>query len=140
MLDQEVRRWTAMDAADLYDIRRWGKGYFSVAESGHVLVHPTKDPNRFIDLKQFVDGLQLRGIDLPILIRFAGILKHRLCEIHDAFQSSINEHKYTGATAASIRSKSISSAKWSKRCCGSASRFSSGSRPAASPSCWPSSP
>ena len=96
MLDQEVRRWTAMDAADLYDIRRWGKGYFSVAESGHVLVHPTKDPNRFIDLKQFVDGLQLRGIDLPILIRFAGILKHRLCEIHDAFQSSINEHKYTG--------------------------------------------
>ncbi len=96
MLDQEVRRWTAMDAAELYDVRRWGKGYFSVAESGHVLVHPTKDPNRFIDLKQLVDGLQLRGIDLPILIRFAGILKHRLGEIHDAFQAAINEHKYSG--------------------------------------------
>jgi arginine decarboxylase len=96
MLEQEVRRWTAMDAADLYDIGRWGKGYFSVAESGHVLVHPTKDPNRFIDLKQLVDRLQLRGIDLPILIRFAGILKHRLSEIHGAFQGAINEHKYTG--------------------------------------------
>ena len=96
MLEQEVRRWTAMDAAELYDIGRWGKGYFSVAESGHVLVHPTKDPNRFIDLKQLVDGLQLRGIDLPILIRFAGILKHRLSEIHGAFQAAITEHKYTG--------------------------------------------
>ena len=32
------------------------------------------------------DDLQLRGIDLPILIRFAEILKHRLGEIHEAFQ------------------------------------------------------
>jgi arginine decarboxylase len=96
MLDQEARRWTATDAAEIYDIARWGKGYFSVSEQGHVLVHPTKDPQKFIDLKQLVDRLQLRGIDLPILIRFAGILKHRLGEIHNAFQAAINEHKYTG--------------------------------------------
>ena len=38
MLDQEVRRWTASDAAELYDIARWGKGYFSVDENGHVLL------------------------------------------------------------------------------------------------------
>jgi arginine decarboxylase len=96
MLDQEVRRWTPTDAAELYEIARWGKGYFSVSESGHVLVHPTRDPQKFLDLKQLVDRLQLRGIDLPILIRFAGILKHRLGEIHDAFASAIAEHKYNG--------------------------------------------
>src|ERR1039457_6778230 len=33
---------------------------------------------------------------LPILIRFADILKHRLGEIHSAFQTAINEHKYQG--------------------------------------------
>ena len=96
MLDQEVQRWTATDASELYDVARWGKGYFSVAPNGHLLVHPTKDGSQSLDLKQLVDRLQLRGIDLPILIRFAGILKHRLGEIHDAFASAIAEHKYGG--------------------------------------------
>jgi arginine decarboxylase len=92
MLDQEVQRWTATDAADLYEIARWGKGYFSIGEHGHVRVHPSKNPDSSIDLKELVDRLQLRGIDLPILIRFGGILKHRLGEIHNAFQAAIQEH------------------------------------------------
>ena len=36
--------WTRQDASELYEIARWGKGYFSVGANGHVLVHPTKDP------------------------------------------------------------------------------------------------
>ncbi len=97
MLDQTAPRWTASDAAEVYEVARWGKGYFSVSEKGHLVVHPTKEPHRAIDLKQLVDRLQLRGIDLPILIRFAGMLKHRLGEIHAAFQHAITEHKYNGA-------------------------------------------
>ena len=34
MLDQEVRRWTVSDASEMYDIARWGKGYFSIGEEG----------------------------------------------------------------------------------------------------------
>jgi arginine decarboxylase len=97
MLDQEVRRWTAMDAAELYDIGRWGKGYFSVGDEGNVRVNPEKDPERWLDLKQLVDRLVLRGIDLPILIRFAEILKHRVEEIAKAFADAITEHKYGGS-------------------------------------------
>ena len=37
---------------------------------------------------------QLRGISLPILIRFGEILKHRLGEMHQAFQNAIAEHNY----------------------------------------------
>ena len=96
MLDLEVERWTVADAMDLYDVARWGNGYFSINDEGHVCVLPTKDPSRAIDLKELVDRLVLRGIDLPILIRFAEILKHRLGEIHDVFQSAIQEHKYQG--------------------------------------------
>ena len=95
-LDLDLERWTVTDAAELYDVARWGKGYFSVNDDGHVRVHPTKDPERSIDLKQLVDRLQLRGIDLPILIRFADILKHRLGEIHDAFAGAITEHQLPG--------------------------------------------
>ncbi|REK12759.1 MAG: biosynthetic arginine decarboxylase [Planctomycetota bacterium] len=97
MLDQEVRRWTATDAAELYDIARWGKGYFSIGDDGHLRVHPEKDPERWLDLKQLVDQMELRGIGLPILIRFAEILKHRLGEIYQAFDRAIAEHKYNGS-------------------------------------------
>ena len=89
-------RWSAQDARDLYDVASWGKGYFSVSEEGHVLVHPEKDALRSIDLKKLIDTLLLRGIPLPILIRFAEILKHRLGEMHDAFETAITEHKYNG--------------------------------------------
>ncbi|HVA51569.1 MAG TPA: biosynthetic arginine decarboxylase [Pirellulales bacterium] len=96
MIDQQVKPWSVTDAADLYDVGRWGAGYFSVNPSGNLCVHPTKDPARSIDLKQLVDDLQLRGIDLPILIRFAEILQHRLGEIHEAFQQAIRDHHFNG--------------------------------------------
>jgi arginine decarboxylase len=97
VLREPSERWTVTEAAELYDVAAWGKGYFSVGENGHVLVHPTKDPHRKIDLKKLVDTLVLRGIQLPILIRFAEILKHRLGEVYQAFQNAITEHGYQGS-------------------------------------------
>ena len=88
--------WTIADASELYEIARWGKGYFAIGENGHVKVHPTKDPSRSIDLKQLIDQLQLRGINLPTLVRFRDVLQHRLQDIHDAFQSAIAQHEYGG--------------------------------------------
>ena len=88
--------WTVADASELYEIARWGKGYFAIGENGQVKVHPTKDPSRSIDLKQLVDDLQLRGISLPTLIRFRDILQHRLQDIHEAFQGAIAQHEYAG--------------------------------------------
>src|SRR6266851_2673979 len=84
-------RWTTTDAAELYDVARWGKGYFSVGENGSLCVHPTKEVNRSIDLKQLVATLGWRGISLPILIRFADIIRHRLGEMHQAFDNSMRE-------------------------------------------------
>jgi len=96
VLLEPTERWSTQDASDLYDVTSWGKGYFSVAPNGHLRVHPEKDPARSIDLKELVDTLVLRGISLPILIRFADILKHRMGEIASAFQTAIAEHKYQG--------------------------------------------
>src|SRR5687768_133399 len=91
-----TRAWSVQDASELYEVPRWGHGYFSVNASGHVQVHPTKDPAHAIDLKELVDRLQLRGISLPVLIRFTDILRHRLGEIHAAFQSAISQNQYHG--------------------------------------------
>ena len=91
-----TRAWSVHDASELYEVSRWGNGYFSVNGAGHLEVHPTKDPQRAIDLKQLVDRLQLRGIGLPVLVRFTDILKHRLGEIYGAFQSAIAQNGYQG--------------------------------------------
>ena len=88
--------FTVTDATDLYEVERWGKGYFSISPAGHVLVHPTKDPARSIDLKQLTDHLLLRGIQLPVLIRFRDILRHRVGDIHNAFKTAITQHQYEG--------------------------------------------
>jgi arginine decarboxylase len=88
--------WTVSDATELYEIARWGKDYFSIAPNGHVRVHATRDTDRAIDLKQLVDHLQLRGIGLPILIRFRDILRQRLSDIAGAFQSAIAQNSYEG--------------------------------------------
>jgi arginine decarboxylase len=89
-------RWSAAKARELYDVDRWGKGYFSISDEGHILVHPTREPARFIDLKRMVDTLVLRGIDPPILLRFPEILGMQLTELKNVFQSAIQEHNYQG--------------------------------------------
>jgi arginine decarboxylase len=91
-----TRAWSVHEASELYEVSRWGNGYISVNDAGHVQVHPTKDPSKAIDLKELVDRLQLRGISLPVLIRFTDILKHRLGDIHAAFTAAIAQHQYQG--------------------------------------------
>ncbi len=90
-------KWKIQDAVETYGVRLWGKGYFGVNKAGHVTVHPNKRPDQSIDLKEVVDQLQARGIQLPLLLRFTDILRHRVGEIHDAFQKAISEYDYQGA-------------------------------------------
>jgi arginine decarboxylase len=91
-----MEQWTIQDSNDCYNITNWGKDYFSINEQGHISVHPDKRPDHAIDLKDLVDQLQRRGIDLPILLRFTDILRHRVGEIHDAFQAATAEFEYKG--------------------------------------------
>src|SRR5688572_20209327 len=88
--------WSTTEAAQAYDAPRSSQGYLSVTEQGHLQVRPTKDPNRGVDLQRLVGRLQLRGLAVPILIRFTDILKHRLGEIHGAFQHAITQNQYQG--------------------------------------------
>jgi arginine decarboxylase len=96
MLKDAVDRWTTTDASELYEVPRWGKGYFSINDRGHLQVHPSKDPAQAIDMVELIERLQMRGLDLPILLRFNGILKDRLREINDVFVQAIKDHDYKG--------------------------------------------
>jgi arginine decarboxylase len=91
-----IDQWKIQDSLDVYEVKHWGKGYFGINEHGHVTVHPDKRPEQAIDLKNLIDQLQDRGIQLPILLRFTDILRHRVGEIHEAFKNAITEYNYTG--------------------------------------------
>ncbi len=97
VLEQDLLdKWSVQDSVELYGIRHWSKGYFSINNEGHVVVHPDKRPEHAIDLKQLIDDLQARGIPLPILLRFTDILRHRVGELHDAFKAAMQEFAYQG--------------------------------------------
>src|SRR5438309_6729284 len=91
-----MEKWKTHDAIETYGIRHWSKGYFGINKAGHVTVQPDKNPEHGIDLKDLVDQLQARGIQLPILLRFTDILRHRVGELHDAFRAAIKEYDYRG--------------------------------------------
>lgn len=99
MLRDSSRTWTVSDAAQLYDVARWGKGYFSISPRGTLLVHPDRDAKRSIDVHALVRRLEDDGTNLPILLRFNGILKDRLHEIHRVFAAAIDEHDYQNTFA-----------------------------------------
>jgi arginine decarboxylase len=91
-----LEQWTIQESLECYNILNWGKDYFAINAAGHVVVHPDKNPARAIDLKELVDQLRTRGIQLPILIRFTDILRHRVREIHEAFKNAMTEFEYQG--------------------------------------------
>ena len=89
-------RWTTQDASELFDVASWGKGLFFRQRRGACSGASRERPGALHRSEELIDTLVLRGISLPILIRFAEILKHRLGELHDAFDVAIREHKYNG--------------------------------------------
>lgn len=92
-------QWTLQDAAETYGIHQWGKGYFGINDAGHVVIRPYKTEDKTIDLKDLIDQLIGRGIQLPILLRFSDILRHRIGEIAHAFHKAIDESGYQGEYA-----------------------------------------
>ena len=94
-----IEKWKPQDSSDLYGVPNWGKGYFSVGSNGHLLVHPEKQLDRSIDLKQLMGQLRTRGIVPPVLLRFPGILAYRLQELHDAFRAAIVDAGYNNSYA-----------------------------------------
>jgi arginine decarboxylase len=91
-----LRRWTAADANDTYNIPRWGCGYFAVNDQGNLIVQPRGEGKGAVDMKELIDELVARGIQLPILLRFSDILRARIELLCGAFNGAIREYGYSG--------------------------------------------
>jgi arginine decarboxylase len=92
--------WSIEDALDLYQVPGWSNGYFSINAAGNIVVRPDTTPDREIDLLEVVQGLAERDLSAPVVVRFSGILAHRLQRLHDVFAQAIAESEYRNRYAA----------------------------------------
>ena len=88
------------DSVELYHVNAWGQGYFGINDAGHVTVRPEQIAGREIDLFEVVQGLKARELTTPVVVRFSGILAHRLRKLNDAFARAIAENDYRNRYAA----------------------------------------
>jgi arginine decarboxylase len=94
-LNTNSTTWSVEQSAEIYGINNWGAGYFSVSDSGEVIVHPHGNGTG-VSLRKIVDGLIERGLDMPVLLRFSDILDSRIKRLHEGFGHAIRELEYQG--------------------------------------------
>ncbi|MEO0651011.1 MAG: biosynthetic arginine decarboxylase [Planctomycetota bacterium] len=92
--------WNHTDSETLYNLPNWSSGYFRISPGGTVVAHPEGNAAEAhdggIDLSALVDQLHARGIELPILLRFDGILRSRVRAMWEAFDRAREEYDYAG--------------------------------------------
>jgi len=92
--------WTTDDARAQYAIAHWGEGYFDVDARGDLLVRPRGADGPAFALPAIVDAARAKGSRLPLLVRFADILRHRLSRLQGAFAQAMKEWDYAGGYSA----------------------------------------
>lgn len=91
------KEWSVDRSKDYYYVPYWGGGYFNVNEKGHISIQPmgTVD-GPSIDIMDVMEDLREKEIGLPCVLRFQDLLRARVIEINEAFNSAIQELDYKG--------------------------------------------
>jgi arginine decarboxylase len=84
------------EAAALYNIDRWGAGYFVINKKGNVCVRPLGQDGPKIDLMEVVAEARGRGLEFPLTVRFHDLLRHRVGTINRVFEAAIGEMGFQG--------------------------------------------
>ena len=92
-----LNRWTVEKSDELFGIRNWGAGYFSISSKGEVLVNPNKKgSDAGISLIDIISGIRDRGMEMPVLLRFENLLDAQLSYLNDSFGEAMRKLGYKG--------------------------------------------
>lgn len=91
-----MKTWSVSDSLKLYSMENWGDQYFSINPTGNLTVHPRRGEGTGVDLKSVVDEIRSAGVEMPVLIRFQDIIRHRVVALNEAFRKVIAEFGYKG--------------------------------------------
>ena len=82
------------DAISLYNVDRWGEGYFTVNRKGHMVVLPNRSSDQKIDLMEVIAEAKRRKLGFPLTVRFHDLLRDRVETINKAFAEAIETMGY----------------------------------------------
>lgn len=86
---------SAPSEENLYNIKNWGEGYFSINTKGNMEI--SKAPGKpGVELQAIVSAASRAGLHLPLLIRSPDILHDRVHRIYEAFAQAKEENGYAG--------------------------------------------
>lgn len=90
-------RWSKERSEELYGIKNWGAGYFSISDTGEVLVNPYKeDESAAVSLMDIISGVRDRGLDMPVLLRFENLLDSQISFLNNSFAEAMKKLNYKG--------------------------------------------
>jgi arginine decarboxylase len=89
------------DAREIFNVLRWGDGYFDINDDGHLVVFPTRRrEDGCVDMHRLATEVSKSGLNLPVLFRFGDILRDRVDRLCGAFAAAMSYHEYkAGYTA-----------------------------------------
>ncbi|HEX7031151.1 MAG TPA: biosynthetic arginine decarboxylase [Gammaproteobacteria bacterium] len=80
---------------EIYNIARWGEGYFDVSPEGRMLVYPTGNrEDGAVDLFDLASRVDEAGLSLPVLFRFGDVIRHRIESLVNAFGTAMEAYDY----------------------------------------------
>lgn len=85
------------EARELYGIEGWGAGYFSIADNGNVVCHPTSEEHLAIDMPEAILKAKSLGIHPPMIMRFPQIIDNQIARLHSAFKEAMWEYNFQGS-------------------------------------------
>ncbi len=89
------------DAREIFNVLRWGDGYFDISDDGHLVVFPTRRrEDGCVDLHRLATEVSKSGLNLPVLFRFGDILRDRVDRLCGAFAAAMSYHEYQGSYTA----------------------------------------
>lgn len=92
--------WTINDSKHLYQVPRWGDGYFDICDEGDLCVSPTKNPKGpKINIRKVIEEVKKEGLTFPAVIRFHDILRNQIRHLNQQFHKTIREAGYRGSYA-----------------------------------------
>lgn len=91
-----LSRWTKEKSEELYGIKNWGAGYFSISDKGEVVVNPFKNQSSGVSIMDIISGVRERGMDMPVLLRFENLLDAQISFLNNSFREAMEKLGYKG--------------------------------------------
>ena len=90
-------KWSIDDSVDLYNMDRWGCGYFGIDNTGMLTACLDPGSGRQFQIIDAVDHAARQGLGAPFIVRFPEIIHDRIRQITGSFETAIREFNYAGS-------------------------------------------